>query len=171
MQQRFITSGLNHLKHLTLDGIEQKVDDRRSLTKEERARIAANYPNYIDYPTPESIYKEVGGMMYKEYLKDPEKYKDTCAMRMSIAFEKSGIYIGGDYNGTRGLKYYASATSFYKALEKRFLPQEKMGYDVSQYGVVTQHEDKDYIIKVFHVDIIFVKDNKGGGRQFLSRIL
>ncbi|MDR0223663.1 MAG: hypothetical protein LBI32_01215 [Myroides odoratus] len=163
MQQGLIVSGLNHTMHSGFDKLQQNVDkdNRRELTKQERQKIGENYPNYDDYPDAHSVYQEVGGNLYKLYLGAPEDYINTCAIRLSVAFEKSGIDIGGDYYGAKGLKYYTAAAKFFKALEKRFVPQSIRGLNQSQYGIVIQFPSQTYSGKVHHVDVIYIKNNKG----------
>ena len=56
---------------------------------------------------------------------------------MSIAFEKSKIDIGGDYYGAKGKKYYTSATSFYKAIDSRFISFNG-GANMSQFCIAIQ---------------------------------
>lgn len=100
-----IVAGLNHVMHKMGGEDPRKPINKRRLTENEIELIGSNYPNYDKYPDAESVYKEVGGALYQEYLKNPSKYENTCAIRMSIAFEKSEIDIGGDYYGAKGKKY------------------------------------------------------------------
>ncbi len=133
---------------------------KRSLTDAERQKIGENYPDYQNYPDAHSVYKEVGGPLYDEYLKDPGKYVNTCAIRLSVAFEKSGIDIGGDYNGKNGLKYYTSATRMAQALDTRFISYGQ-AYDQSNWGINVQYKSSTYKGSVYHVDVAFIKNGQG----------
>jgi hypothetical protein len=155
-----VVSGLNHAMH-QMGSEDENSASKRSLTKEERQRVGDNYPTKDKgYTNAESVYKEIGGDLYKKYLENPEKYVNTCAIRLSVAFEKAGIDIGGDYNGTKGLKYYTSATRIYRAIDSRFISFNK-GFDMSQYGIAIQFADKNYTGQVFHVDVVYIQNNQG----------
>ncbi|MEN2436809.1 T6SS effector amidase Tae4 family protein, partial [Weeksellaceae bacterium A-14] len=158
-----IVAGLNHVAHSISNGLESEdTFAKRRLTKEEIELIGSNYPTYDKYPDQLSVYKEVGGELYKKYLENPSDYENTCAIRMSMAFEKSGINIGGDYYGAKGLKYYTSATRFYEAINARFTSFNG-GSNMSQFGVAVQFVDKFKPVgKVYHVDIVF--KNNGNPR-------
>lgn len=148
----FFVAGFNHVMH-RMEG--EWGSAKRRLTDDEIELLGKNYPTYDKYPDALSVYKEVGGALYEEYLKNPSKYADTCAIRMSVAFEKSDINIGGDYNGANGKKYYTSATRFYEAINARFISFNG-GPDMSQFGVVVQFLDQYKPEgKVYHVDIVF----------------
>jgi RHS repeat-associated protein len=153
-----IVSGLNHALHD--GGDDGNFLKKRDLTFEERQLIGKNYPNKNDYPDAESVYKLVGGDLYKKYLENPSAYENTCAIRLSIAFEKSKINIGGDYYGDKGLKYYTAATRIASAIDSRFNSYTQ-GYNISNYGVVLQYFDKSYTGQVFHVDIVYIKNGVG----------
>ena len=133
---------------------------QRDLTFEERQLIGKNYPGKKECPDAESVYKLVGGDLYKEYLKDPSAYKDTFAIRLSVAFERSNINIGGDYYGNNDLKYYTAATRIASAIDSWFNPYFQ-GYNKSNYGVVLQYFDKSYSGQVFHVDVVYLKNGLG----------
>lgn len=151
-----IVAGLNHAMHKMGGEDPRKPINKRRLTENEIELIGSNYPNYDKYPDAESVYKEVGGALYQEYLKNPSKYENTCAIRMSIAFEKSKIDIGGDYYGAKGKKYYTSATSFYKAIDSRFISFNGGTNNMSQFGIAIQFINKfEAKGQIYHVDIVF----------------
>jgi RHS repeat-associated protein len=168
-RQGILTAGLNHLAHDAATMFEDETTMlKRFLTAEERQRIGDKYPEYDKYPTPESVYKEVGGALYDLYLKNPNAYLNTCAIRLSVAFEKAGINIGGQYYGLKGLKYYTSATQMAKALEDRFYSTTK-GYDLSNYGILVQYNDKSYSGTAYHVDVVYILNGKGeAGNQIFG---
>ena len=158
----FVVAGLNHVAHQMSTGFDNDEESlaKRSLTPEERQKIGENYPDYQNYPDAHSVYKEVGGPLYQEYLKNPDKYINTCAIRLSVAFEKSGIDIGGDYTGAKGTKYYTAATRIAQALDLRFISYGQ-GYNKSGWGINVQYKDKSYTGSVYHVDVAFVKNGQG----------
>jgi hypothetical protein len=150
----------NDLMHMAFDGDDENNTSKRSLTPEERQMIGKNYPDYVNYPDAESVYKAIGGPIYQEYLANPKKYVNTCAIRLSVAFEKSGIDIGGEYLGKNGLHYYTSATQIGEAIDSRFISSSK-GFNLSNYGVGIQYKNSDYKGSVYHVDVVFIRSGKG----------
>jgi hypothetical protein len=82
---------------------------------------------YDNYPKDENgddlkakkVYKLVGGDVYDLHKKDPEKYANACALRVSIALIKSGIKIPKSketVTGADGNNYYLSAIALKKWL-------------------------------------------------------
>ncbi|WP_370901325.1 T6SS effector amidase Tae4 family protein [Chryseobacterium gossypii] len=157
-----VVAGLNHAMHQMGNGFDNDEESfaKRSLTPKERQKIGENYPDYKNYPDAHSVYKEVGGPLYQEYLKNPDKYINTCAIRLSVAFEKSGIDIGGEWTGVKGTKYYTSATKMAQALDSRFISHGQ-GYNISGWGINVQYKNKSYTGSVYHVDVAFIKNGKG----------
>ncbi|MCQ9639363.1 T6SS effector amidase Tae4 family protein, partial [Chryseobacterium sp. WG14] len=155
-----IVAGFNDVMH-TMNGLDSKDSfTKRSLTQEERQKIGENYPDYKNYPDAKSVYKEIGGPVYELYQKNPDDYINTCAIRLSVAFEKSGINIGGDYYGLNGKKYYTAATRIAKALDLRFISYGQ-AYDKSNWGINVQYKNKSYTGSVYHVDVAFLKNGQG----------
>ena len=157
-----VVAGLNHAAHSTSPDKTDSEDSfaKRPLTQEERQKIGENYPDYKNYPDAHSVYKEVGGPLYELYLQNPDDFINTCAIRLSVAFEKSGIAIGGDYTGAKGTKYYTAATRIAKALDVRFISYGQ-GYNKSGWGINVQYKDKSYTGSVYHVDVAFMKNGQG----------
>jgi hypothetical protein len=55
------------------------------------SKIQANYLG--DNYTSAEIYRLIGGKVYLNYLSDPQKYANSCALRISYALNKSGYKI------------------------------------------------------------------------------
>ena len=83
------------------------------------------YPKHFDplYDTPEEMYINIGGQLITLYNSDPIKYHNTCALRVSKAFNYSGVSIpaGIDrYQGADGKYYFVSCKALLTWMKKTF---------------------------------------------------
>jgi len=66
--------------------------------------------NYPCSQTADDVYKLIGGKVYQNYLSDPAKYENACALRLSRALNYSGAEIpfhkGQTGSGTDGKWYF-----------------------------------------------------------------
>jgi hypothetical protein len=88
------------------------------------ATLMANFPvdaNGNEIPGP-TVYANVGGAVYNIYLSSGNP--NACALRLSIALNKSGITIpnisGQTFQGADGKYYFLSSSKIYNFMRKTF---------------------------------------------------
>lgn len=99
-------------------------------------------PTTLDEVPGPQVYQNVGGDVYNEYL--ASKNPNACALRLSVALNKSGVVIPNipnhTYRGADGKYYFLSSAKIYNFMVKTFGPpdikltESDGGPDGSQFG-------------------------------------
>lgn len=116
--------------------------------------LQANYPTT---GTPEEMYNSVGGDVagrFNEHKNDVggNAYENTCALRMSVALNKSGNDIDTDVKNSKGQKMYSEKGSDGKDYVLR--KSDLKDYMKGEYGkadISTKSTDKDFDSKVSEI--------------------
>ncbi len=107
-----MTAGLNHLQ--------------QGLTRPKFDDLLANYPTDPNNPMAdmagEDVYKLIGGQVLSEHNRDPNSYRNACALRTSRALNYAGTGIpkipGKTLAGADGKNYFYRASNLYKWMSK-----------------------------------------------------
>ncbi|MDD4599296.1 MAG: T6SS effector amidase Tae4 family protein, partial [Lentimicrobiaceae bacterium] len=107
-----MTSGLNHLQ--------------QGLTRPKFDDLLANYPTDPNDPMAdmvgEDVYNLIGGQVLSEHNRDPNAYRNACALRTSRALNYAGTDIpkipGKTLVGADGKNYFYRASDLYKWMSK-----------------------------------------------------
>ncbi len=88
--------------------------------------------NYPGTQSSGDVYKLIGGKVYQNYVSDPIKYANSCALRMSRALNYSGVKIpfikGQTGSGSDG-KWY-----FYRVSDLNNYISNDLGWTVDMTG-------------------------------------
>src|ERR1700743_2456319 len=116
--------------------------------------LEANYPKD---GTAKEVYNNVGGDVAKRYNDnesqgDQSPYANTCALRMSVALNKSGNDIDTDVKNSKGQAMYTEKGGDDKdyALRK----SDVKDYMKAEYGkadITTKSTDKDFAAKITEI--------------------
>jgi RHS repeat-associated protein len=115
------------------------------------SELAANYPTS---GSPKEMYSSVGGKVAEAYNKNESKgdanpYANTCALRMSVALNKSGNDLDTDVKNSKGQKMFTLEGGDGKdyALRKSDV-KDYMGGKYGKSDISTKIGDKDFDQKI-----------------------
>jgi RHS repeat-associated protein len=115
------------------------------------SELAANYPTS---GSPKEMYNSVGGKVAEAYNKNEAKgdanpYANTCALRMSVALNKSGNDLDTDVKNSKGQKMFTLEGGDGKdyALRKSDV-KDYMGNKYGKADISTTNGDKDFDEKI-----------------------
>jgi len=160
-----MVSGLNHFAH--------QIQNILNLTDEQIRKIYESYPNANledpNFISKAELFKMIGGDLYKEYLKNPKFYQDTCAIRLSYALNESGVLTipspaeyNATFSGSNGKFYFIKADAMTTYLSKPQVwgnPILLKNNQILKNGVYTQ--SRFSAGTTGHIDIMYRK-NPGG---------
>ncbi len=142
-------------------------------------KLWSNYQKVGNGISSGDVYEKIGGDVYNLRLNNPIVYRNSCALRLSYAFNKSGYLLPkriSSVTGADGNNYYLTIKEFENYLSKSLGPADIIGTNpsefVNQQGIILfKFNNGTYSNATGHITL-FNGSNTAYGNYFgLSKVI